>query len=214
MEQLPHRIVTGAGARPAGGLLALPARIVRGSPPPHHLMRRVVPVFIVLVCLLAPAVAGAGAQGGKKLIQDCADDGEVNGTYTPSDFTYALKHLPTDLDEYTNCRAAIERAQLGVAGKRPGGGGTGGGPLGGGALGDLTAPTPQEKAAIAQAARRAQPVRVAGNRISPGGRALFASSRAHSLPGSVLLLLILIAAAVLARAAVTIRSRVLARRQA
>jgi hypothetical protein len=178
-------------------------------------MRRVVPLLIVLVCLLAPGVAAAGATGGKKLIADCADDGQVNGTYSPSDFKYALKHLPTDLDEYTNCRAAIERAQLGAASKRGGGGSAaGGGPAGGGALGDLSAPTPQEKTAIAQAVRRAQPVRVAGTRVSPGGRGLFATSSAHSLPTSVLLLLILIALAVLARVAVTIRSRVLARRQA
>jgi hypothetical protein len=171
----------------------------------------------VLACLLAPAAAGASARGGKKVLNECANTGTIANpaNYTHNDYEYARRHIPSDLAEYTTCEDEIRRAEAAAQSQRRGGGLGGGAATGGGPGGtDSSPPTPQETAAIERAARRASPVKVGGTRISPGGRGLFASSIGHSLPDSLLLLLILIAAAVLARATTTIRSHVIARRQA
>jgi hypothetical protein len=177
-------------------------------------MRRVVPLLIVLACLLAPAAAGASARGGKRVLDECATTGTIAnpGKYTHKDYEYARRHIPSDLAEYTTCEDEIRRAEAAAESQRHGGAGaaTGGGPGGT----DSSPPTPQETAAIERAVRHAAPVKVGGTRISPGGHGLFASSVGHSLPDSLLLLMILIAAAVLARAVMTIRSHVIARRQA
>jgi hypothetical protein len=182
-------------------------------------MRRVVPLLIVLVCLLAPTVAGASPRGGKKVLDECANTGLIAnpGKYTHGDYEWARSHIPSDLAEYTTCQDEIRRAEAAAESQRhggvPGGGAsTGGGP--GGTLGDTSPPTPQETAAIEHAARHTTPVNVGGTRISPGSQGLVASSVGHSLPDSLLFLLILIAAAVLARSVTTIRSHVIARRQA
>ena len=44
-----------------------------------------------------------------------------NGHYSHGDLTKALDQLPSDLDEYTDCRAVIRSAQLGSAGGTHGG---------------------------------------------------------------------------------------------
>ncbi|MDX6642558.1 MAG: hypothetical protein QOD76_520 [Solirubrobacteraceae bacterium] len=176
-------------------------------------MRRVVPLLTVLACLLAPSVAGASARGGKRVLDECASTGTIAnpGKYTHNDYEYARRHIPSDLAEYTTCEDEIRRAEGDAESQRHGGGA---GATGGGGPGDTSPPTPQEQAAIAKAARHAVPVQVGGTRITPGSRGLIASSVGHSLPDSLLILLILLAAAVLARAVTTIRSNVIARRQA
>ena len=89
------------------------ARRVGGTPleppPPsqHRLMRRAL-VLIALLCLLAPASSVAStASEGKRVIQDCASDGEVNGHYSQAAYKYALHHIPSDLAEYTKSRPVI-----------------------------------------------------------------------------------------------------------
>ena len=52
------------------------------------------------------------------VIRDCSEDGMLNGTYSPKELDGALDQLPSDLDEYTDCRAVIRRAQLGAAGAK------------------------------------------------------------------------------------------------
>jgi uncharacterized membrane protein YgcG len=74
----------------------------------------------------------SGSRPGRRLpealIRDC-QDGTISGRYSAKDFTRALRDIPTDVDEYTDCRDVIRRAQLGAAG---GGGSTGGGGSAGG----------------------------------------------------------------------------------
>ena len=179
-------------------------------------MRRVVPLLIVLACLLAPAAAGASPRGGKEVLRECANTGTIAnpGKYTHNDYEYARGHIPSDLAEYTTCEDEIRRAEAAAESRRHGGTLGAGGPSGGGPGDTGAPPTPQEHAAIDRAARHATPVKVRGTTISPGGPGVAASSVGHSLPASLLVLLILIAAAGLARAVTTIRSHVIARRSA
>ena len=92
-------------------------------------MRRLLTALTIL-CLAAPATAGADS-GVTKLLRDACRDEHIDGTYTQAQYKAALDQLPTDSDEYTGCREVLQRGRLAAlgAGKRrsSGGGGTTGG---------------------------------------------------------------------------------------
>src|SRR3954469_3747542 len=101
-------------------------------------MRRIRNTFILLAATVAlfalPAIAQASPE---QVIRDCAKDGKLDQHYSLSDLKKAEKKLPTDVDEYTNCRDVINQAEVqGSGGKANGsshgGGGGGGGNRGGG----------------------------------------------------------------------------------
>jgi hypothetical protein len=82
-------------------------------------MRRAI-LLTLLLTLVGAAVAHASATS---VIRDCTLDGVLQGSYTQKELRGALANLPSDVDEYTNCRDIIRAAQL--AGGSGGGGGTG-----------------------------------------------------------------------------------------
>jgi len=192
------------------------------------------PLAVVLAVLLPPAAAVASPEG---LIRDC-QDGTISGRYSARDFRDALRDIPTDVDEYTDCRDVIRRAQLGAAGGSGGGGGgaTGAGAAAGGGAGTgggatpgagtgapptaadlLAAASPQEQTAVREAIASAggsSPLQVDGKRIDPSAIARGASATSSELPGPVLLALALLGAAGLAGSVQFVRARVLGRRPA
>ena len=87
---------------------------------------------LVLV-LLAPAAALAS---GQDVIRDCEENGELTKTYTVGEYRAALKSLPDDLKEYSNCEALIDSAlQRAIAAKRKAKEAGGGAPAGSGGAG-------------------------------------------------------------------------------
>lgn len=180
-------------------------------------MRRVHVVLIVLVCLLAvPAVAGAS---GRSVVRDCTDNGRIDTKHSQGDYKSALGSLPSDVDEYTDCRQIIEQAKRRDAssGSNSGGnnGGGSGGSSGGGGTGgsfgnfDSTTPPPAsnipaapsaaEQSALTEAgAAGAAPVQVAGEPITPGGTGITEASFRHDVPGPLLVLVILLGLGALA----------------
>jgi hypothetical protein len=69
----------------------------------------------LLVLLLAGVVAHAPAVAGASpidVIRDCSEDGSLDRKYSQDDLSGALGQLPSDLDEYTDCRSVIRAAQL------------------------------------------------------------------------------------------------------
>src|SRR5438309_83735 len=86
-------------------------------------MRRLLALVITLS--LVPAAA-AFANGGTAVIRDCTDDGRLEGHYTQKQLRQALAEIPSDVDEYTNCREVIRRAAFAATGGGRGGGGAGG----------------------------------------------------------------------------------------
>jgi hypothetical protein len=161
-----------------------------------------------LVAVLAAfAVAAPTAHpSAMSVIRDCSEDGVLDGKYSPKELDGALEQLPSDLDEYTDCRAVIRRAQLGSAGdkhrgaKRP-------------AVADrvdaAAPPTPGEQGAIAKASKADDPVRIGGRGVRPGesGAPFDAAGFGTDLPPLVLIVLIALAGSTLAGAAVTARRR-------
>src|SRR3954447_24626858 len=103
-------------------------------------MRRAFLLTLLLV-LLPAAAAHAGAA---QVIRDCTDDGVLSGRYTQKELRSAIANLPSDVDEYTNCRDIIRAAQLaGGTGTSSGGGTTpGGGAPGAGGPGAKGGNTP------------------------------------------------------------------------
>jgi hypothetical protein len=68
---------------------------------------------LVAAALLFPAAASA-AGGAAALVKDCQDE-KIDGTYSAQEYRDALRSLPTDVDEYTGCRATLRSAQLRAA---------------------------------------------------------------------------------------------------
>jgi hypothetical protein len=107
------------------------------------LLRRIL-CILAAVALLAPATAQASASA---IFRDCTLDGKLDKHYSQSDYRDALANVPTDVDEYSDCRDVIRSAQLAAAGRggkrgggtgggtSSGGGSTGGGTSGGGSTG-------------------------------------------------------------------------------
>src|SRR4051794_38648046 len=89
---------------------------------------------LALACLvlgLVVAVPAANAASTTQILRDCADDGVLQGDYSPSELRKARQNIPTDTDEYTDCRDVLARAAAaGVASKGGSGGGGSGGTAG------------------------------------------------------------------------------------
>jgi hypothetical protein len=176
-------------------------------------MRRLL-ITAVLGCLLLPAAAWAS---GDAVIKDCTDDGVIQGHYSQKDYKDALNNLPTDVDEYTNCRDVIKRAQLGATG-----GGRGGGTPGGGAgvappgSDPLASASAAERAAVDAAGKAgaAKPIRIGGKLVQPGKLGFGGLGSPTTLPGSLIAVLVAIGIAAAAAAATYVRNRVIARRSA
>ena len=145
-------------------------------------------ISLVVLCVLATPVAGLAASSDS-VLRDCVD-GQIDGSYTTSELQQARKKIPSDIDEYSDCRGAIDAARTDNAGSggpsgasgggasgggaSPGGGASGGGAAGGGGAGSggasvgtdaTTAPadpqTPAEQAAVKAATEGGgDPVRV------------------------------------------------------
>jgi hypothetical protein len=194
-------------------------------------MKRSPLAILTALALLAPS-APASAAGPGDLYDDC-QDGRIDGRYSQATYQRALREIPADVDEYTDCRAVIRRAQLAAAGGRsdaraggaaggagaggsgPGGtGGTGGGSGGTGSAtrtDPLAGATAQERRAVQRAAEAgAGPLRIGGEVVRPGARGV--SEAAHDVPTPLLVLLALLAGAAVASGAALARSRVVARR--
>ena len=95
--------------------------------------------LILLVALISAIgmlalPAAALAQGGQEVLRDCAQDGDLDRDYSDEELNDAYNNMPSDIDEYSNCRDVIRQAQAGGRGSADGegedggaGGGSGGG---------------------------------------------------------------------------------------
>jgi cobalamin biosynthesis Mg chelatase CobN len=203
----------------------------------HRAMRRLLTALTIL-CLAAPAAAGADA-GVNKLLRDACSDEHINGTYTQAEYKKALEQLPTDSDEYTGCREVLQRGRLaalgagkrrnnnsGGAGSSTGGGGTSGGSgaAGRGSSGSpsaapssnadpLASATPEQRKALAQVGKSTKPVDVGGQLVQPGALGLGQlSSSGRDVPTPLIAIIGLLAATALGVGGWWLWSRVLARR--
>jgi hypothetical protein len=110
-------------------------------------MTRIVKQLALILALAALLPAPAALASGQDVRQDCGEDDTLDGTYTRAELQDGLNNLGGDLDEYSNCRAAINAAlHAGPTAK----GSNHGGPGSGGSGGPLT---PKQKREHAQQER-------------------------------------------------------------
>jgi hypothetical protein len=178
---------------------------------------RLLTALALVFALALPALAHASSSA---LIKDCTNDGVINGNYSTKDYSDALANLPADVDEYSDCRDQIRRAQLGAGGKSGGSGGSGGtaggagaaggggGTTGGGAAGDgdtgtggtgpvdpLATASPAELASFQKAVQSGNaPVALDGRPVTPGTLGGAKVSGLSDLPTPLLVMLALLAA--------------------
>jgi hypothetical protein len=197
---------------------------------------------LLLACLAMPALAQA-SKAAEQIQKDCTD-GTLSGHYSQKDLADALATLPADVDEYSDCRDQIRRAQLGGGssssgggsgsgggGGTTGGGTTGGGTTGGGATsggnGDTgtpdTGPAPDPLASATDAERASfqkavadgdAPVKLDGRPIYPGSLGGTKTSGLADLPTPLLAILALLALGGLGAAGLGTRRLVHGRRPA
>lgn len=193
-------------------------------------LRSCVAAAVLTASVAAPTAAFAS---GSSVISDCATDGKLDKKYSAADYASALKNIPTDVDEYTDCRDVIRRGQLGLGGSGGSGGstGSGGGGTTGGTTGTpggaastgnginaydqaLATASPQERASVDQAAQKPPAA------FEVGGRQVRADSLGHgdlsslnSLPTPLVVVLVLLGLGAIAAAVSPVRTFVRTRVQ-
>lgn len=181
-------------------------------------VRRRLGVAALTLVLLPTAQASAS---GRDVLKDCSTNGRLTKKYSQAEYRDALANIPSDLNEYTDCRDQIRAAQLGLSGGgNRGGGGSGGAagtPAGNAAARDpLATATPRERASVAAAIRAArssgradQPV--ADTLVTPGALAYRDLSSISALPTPLVVLAALIVLLALLAAGYLVLPRVRAR---
>jgi hypothetical protein len=157
-------------------------------------MRTLRHIAIVVVMLVLALPAAAYAKGGyQAVIRDCAQDGQIDGHYSQHQLDQARHHIPSDVDEYTSCRDAIDSALA-----RGSGGGGGGGAPSNPALTTTAGATAYNQsdykslkdAATSDRKRKSPPrVNIGPSDIAAGGGTsalLTSSTAANTIPPSVL----------------------------
>src|SRR4051812_43134240 len=156
--------------------------------------------------LASPDVALASPQA---VIRDCAKDGKLDQHYSLSDLKKAEKKLPTDIDEYSNCRDVINQAE--VSGSGPKSHGAANGPAPGAGGGNGGGPSPGDTQALKQATGQGgkpPSLSLHGEKVVPGSGGVFkTASAANTLPVPVLLALVAVAALMAAGGFVALRRR-------
>jgi hypothetical protein len=157
-----------------------------------------------------------------QVIKDCNQDGQLNRKYSNDELRKALDNLPSDIDEYSDCREVISAAITSGSDKGAGRGGSGGDAGGGGGAGGggAAAVTPEEQAARNQdqadlealgspeSRENAPPIDVGGKQLKPGSDGLFdPASATNSLPTPLLVALIALALLAIAGGVVALRGR-------
>jgi hypothetical protein len=162
--------------------------------------------------LATPATAQASPQG---VIVDCAKDGKLDHHYSLGDLKKAEKQLPSDVDEYTNCRDVINQAEVQSSGSSSKGSShgalSGAGPNSGGGGG--AGPSQADTKALAKATDRAAggkapTLSLGGQEVRPGSPGVFKSaSAANTLPTPVLAALIAVGLLTAAGGTLAVRRR-------
>jgi hypothetical protein len=160
---------------------------------------------LVTVALLAGA-SSAWASEAHTIIEKCGH-GEPFSGYSQNAYRQALKQLPTEVSEYTDCPNLIRKAELAAAGG-------GAGSATGAASSNVALPlTPSEQRAVQSAhSNGSAPVQVGSKPIRPGVVHADIASAVNTLPHSLFAVLAFLLAGALLLAVGEVRKRVSARR--
>jgi hypothetical protein len=166
----------------------------------RHLL--IIGAFAVLA-LPAPAFASAD-----EAIRDCARDGRLDHHYSNAELRRARNHLPSDLDEYSDCRDVIASA---IKGGSDRGGAVGSPGIGAtNPAGEQAAQAADQASLGAMAASDDKPkLDVGGQGLKPDSSGFFnLGGAANEVPLPLLIALTLLCALALASGVTSFRERV------
>lgn len=159
-----------------------------------------------LALLALPANAFASAD---QVIRDCARDGKLDHNYSNSELRKARNNLPSDLDEYSDCRDVIASAIKGGSNRGLGAGSPGVGATDPAGEAAAQAQDQNDLAAIATGKGEKPSVNVGGTNLQPDSSGFFnVGGAANEVPLPLLLALILLSLFALASALGAVRDRV------
>jgi hypothetical protein len=166
-------------------------------------LRSALAVAAALLLSLA-AAAPAHASEATKILEACSN-GTLPTGYTQQAYSQAIKQMPPELSEYTDCPDLIHKAQLaGAAGSH---GGSGGG-SGGAASAAVAPPTPTEQHTLEDVPHASSPSVPVGNEVvHPGVVHVDIASALSSLPTPLLALLAFLLAGALLLLGRAVRNR-------
>ena len=187
-------------------------------------MRRTLLLVLGLAAALLLATAAFADSTTTKIIRDCADDGILEGHYTPAELRKARYNLPTDVNEYSDCSDVLSRALAADVSS------SGGGPSGSSSAAPTPTPgsqysdtvadssgvalpgTPADHKAVADAgAQGGEGDVIEGRPLAPAAAVAGHFGR-NSLPATLVIVLVLLAGVAVTIVVPTIRRRVRARR--
>jgi hypothetical protein len=158
-----------------------------------------------LALLLLPAAAHASA------LTDCTQDNDLDHSYSNSELQKALDSLPTDSDEYSNCREILAGAihdGSDKGGGRPKDTGPNGSPLSAKEKAKRVKDG-QELASLTGSDRQPPRVDVGGQSVQPGDDGLYdLASASNDLPVPLLIALIALGLLAVTGTLVALRSRI------
>ncbi len=166
--------------------------------------RRILAALLAGALSLSLALAPvSSADVGATIIERCTHGQSLSG-FTAQQYRQALRELPTEVEEYSDCANLIRHAELGGAG------GAGGGPNG---SASATIPlTPAERTALKSAPKLGSvPLVVGDQTVAPGVVHVNIASALSSLPTPLLATLAFMLVCLLVVLGGNIRSRVRAR---
>jgi hypothetical protein len=167
----------------------------------------------LLAALVALALPPSSHASPAAVVRDCADDGTLQGSYANGDLRRAQDLLPTDLDEYSDCREVIGAA-ITAGPPKMGGGGAGGGHARARAARSPASARHDEARdrvaleSLAGGGERPK-LKIGHETVEPGENGLFdLASAANALPVPLLLALIALGVLAVAGAAYGLRRRI------
>jgi hypothetical protein len=167
----------------------------------------------LLLSALALALLPGAAQAANPLV-DCARDNDLDHKYSNSELKEALDNLPTDSDEYSNCREVLSGAihsGSDKGGGRPSSTGPDGGPLSTEEQGSRAKDTKDLSTIAGDTGGDPVPpsVQVGGETVKPGSDGAFdLASASNDLPTPLLVALIAISLLAIAGVLVALRPRI------
>jgi hypothetical protein len=172
-------------------------------------LKRLIPHLLTIGALALLALPANAMASADQVIRDCARDGKLDRNYSNSELRRARNNLPSDLDEYSDCRDVIASAIKGGSNRGLGAGSPGVGATDPAGEAAAQAQDQNDLASIATGKGEKPSVNVGGTKLQPDSSGFFnVGGAANEVPLPLLLALILLSLFALASALGAVRDRV------
>jgi hypothetical protein len=172
-------------------------------------LKRLTAYLLTIGALALLALPANAFASGDQVIRDCARDGKLDHNYSNSELRKARNNLPSDLDEYSDCRDVIASAIKGGSDRGLGAGSPGVAATDPAGEAAAQAQDQNDLASIATGKGEKPSVNVGGTNLEPDSSGYFnVGGAANEVPLPLLLALILLSLFALASALGAVRDRV------